>query len=115
VVCGGGLPLGTQAATGNLVSAVLPRAGLNPRQLLVVVHAAAMGLQVSPALLGESPSKRPDGRTLDVLRFLAEGASTREIAARIGVSQMGISRMLTRILDRLRAKAATAIGASNVK
>lgn len=95
VVCGGGLPLGVQSTTGNVVSAVLPRAGLDPRQLLVVVHAVAMGLQVSPALLGESPSRRPDGRTLDVLRLLADGVATREIAARLGYAERTIKGVIS--------------------
>lgn len=101
VVCGGALPLGTQAVTGNAVVAVLPRASLTPEQLLATVHAAASGLRVSPRsdLAG---GIRPDGRSLDVLRMLAEGATTQEIAVCLGYSERtikGVIHVVERALE----------------
>lgn len=104
VVCGGGLPLGRQSATGNAVVAVLPRASLTPEQLLATVHAAAAGLRVSPGQGDSASSIRPDGRSLDVLRMLAEGACTQEIADRLGYSDRTIKGVIHLVERALGAR-----------
>jgi DNA-binding NarL/FixJ family response regulator len=92
VVCG---EAPTRLAEGNQVLAVLPRSTLTPEQLLASIHAAAAGLRVAspqvPAL------SRLDGRRLDVLRLLAAGADTREIARHLGYSDRTIKSVIREI------------------
>lgn len=52
-------------------------------------------------ILANSHALSPRERTIIHLRF-AEGRTQAQIAARIGVSQMHVSRLLTRALERLR-------------
>lgn len=93
VVCG---ELPPALGDGNLVLAVLPRATLTPDQLLASIHAAAAGLRVSP--LEMTPvSPRLDGRRLQVLRMLADGADTREIAFHLGYSDRTIKSVIREI------------------
>jgi len=53
------------------------------------------------SMLGTLPERE---RTIIVLRFFA-GLTQSEIADRVGISQMQVSRLLTRTLDQLRAQA----------
>ena len=92
VVCGDSP---ARLAEGNQVLAVLPRSTLTPEQLLASIHAAAAGLRVSPPAV--SMSSRLDGRRLDVLRLLASGADTREIAQHLGYSDRTIKSVIREI------------------
>jgi DNA-binding CsgD family transcriptional regulator len=92
VVCG---ESPARLAEGNQVLAVLPRSTLTPEQLLASIHAAAAGLRVSPPQV--PVSSRLDGRRLDVLRLLAAGADTREIARHLGYSDRTIKSVIREI------------------
>ncbi|MGH8990340.1 MAG: response regulator transcription factor [Acidimicrobiia bacterium] len=92
VVCGGSPP---RLAEGNQVLAVLPRSTLTPTQLLASIHAAAAGLRVSPPEL--PTASRLEGRRLEVLRLLAAGADTREIARSLGYSDRTIKSVIREI------------------
>ena len=92
VVCG---DVPTRLAEGNHVLAVLPRSTLTPEQLVASIHAAAAGLRVSPP---QAPAAgRLDGRRLAVLRLLANGADTREIAEHLGYSDRTIKSVVREI------------------
>lgn len=84
-------------AKGNAVRAVLPRSTLTPGQLLASIHATAAGLRVSPHDALPAPSRRLDGRRLEVLQMLADGADTREIALRLGYSDRTIKSVIREI------------------
>ncbi len=92
VVCG---DVPTRLAEGNHVLAVLPRSTLTPEQLVASIHAAAAGLRVSPPPV--SVISRLDGRRLEVLRLLADGADTREIAQHLGYSDRTIKSVIREI------------------
>lgn len=92
VVCGEAPP---RLAEGNLVLAALPRSTLTPEQLLASIHAAAAGLMVSASLV--PPVSRLEGRRLEVLRLLASGADTREIALSLGYSDRTIKSVIREI------------------
>jgi DNA-binding CsgD family transcriptional regulator len=92
VVCG---ESPTRLAEGNHVLAVLPRSTLTPEQLLASIHAAAAGLRVSPPQV--PVASRLDGRRLEVLRLLAAGADTREIARHLGYSDRTIKSVIREI------------------
>ncbi|MGH9035398.1 MAG: response regulator transcription factor [Acidimicrobiia bacterium] len=92
VVCG---EAPTRLAEGNQVLAMLPRSTLTPEQLLASIHAAAAGLRVSSPPV--STASRLDGRRLDVLRLLAAGADTREIAQHLGYSDRTIKSVIREI------------------
>ena len=82
-------------AEGNDVLAVLPRSTLTPEQLLASIHAAAAGLRIAPP---QAPVvSRLEGRPLDVLRLLAAGADTREIARHLGYSDRTIKSVIREI------------------
>jgi DNA-binding NarL/FixJ family response regulator len=92
VVCG---EAPHRLAEGNAVLAVLPRSTLTPEQLLASIQAAAAGLRVSPSQV--AVASRLDGRRLDVLRMLAAGADTREIAQHLGYSDRTIKSVIREI------------------
>ncbi len=92
VICGDA-PL--RIAEGNQVLAVQPRSTLTPEQLLASIHAAAAGLRVSPPQA--AVTSRLDGRRLAVLRLLADGADTREIAQHLGYSDRTIKGVVREI------------------
>lgn len=108
VVCGepGGISgtgnLGCVPATGNLILATLPRSTLTAPQLVGTVHAAAAGLRVTPA--EEATRPRMEGRSLEVLRLLASGAGTREIAERLGYSDRTIKSVIHEVQLSLGAR-----------
>ncbi len=93
VVCG---DTPTRLAEGNQVLAVLPRSTLTAEQLLAGIHAAAAGLRVIPLPVAPVVS-RLDGRRLEVLRLLASGADTREIAQHLGYSDRTIKSVVREI------------------
>ena len=73
------------------VAAVLPRRDLTPEQLVSAVRAAASGLRINPP---SATPRRLDQRKVDVLRLLAEGADTREIATTLGYSERTIKSVI---------------------
>lgn len=99
VVCG---DPPSRLAQGNLVLAVLPRATLTAEQIFAGVHAAVVGLQVSPPGMACAP--RLDRRGLGVLELLATGATTREIAGRLGYSDRTIKSVIAQIQLALGAR-----------
>jgi DNA-binding NarL/FixJ family response regulator len=80
------------AHSARRVSAVLPRRSLRSEQLVAAVRAAAVGLSVVPD--AEAPS-RLDGRSISVLRLLAGGRGTREIAQQLGYSERTIKSVIS--------------------
>lgn len=99
VVCG---EVPRDLAAGNEVLAELPRSTLSAGHLLVSVHAAAAGLRVTPP--EKPPVCRLDERRLEVLRLLASGADTREIAQRLGYSDRTIKSVIREIQLTLGAR-----------
>lgn len=93
VVCG---EVPNRVAAGNVVLAELPRGSLTPGHLLVSVQAAAAGLRVVPPQ-PDGASSKLDGRRLEVLRLLATGADTREIARSLGYSDRTIKSVIREI------------------
>ncbi|MEU9918082.1 LuxR C-terminal-related transcriptional regulator [Streptomyces sp. NPDC051001] len=91
---------------------VLSRTGLTEDQVLAAVHAAACGLLVRPG--PSPPTAAPTAgpghndvlpeRMLDVLRLLADGYGTREIADRIGFSERTVKSVVQQARRRLGAR-----------
>ncbi|MEU7577025.1 LuxR C-terminal-related transcriptional regulator [Streptomyces sp. NPDC041068] len=88
---------------------VLSRTGLTEEQVLAAVRAAACGLFVGPL---PPPVRAGDGgqggvlpeRMRDVLRLLADGYGTREIAERIGFSERTVKSVVHQTQLRLGAR-----------
>ncbi len=105
VVCSGDARVPNHGGEINDVVAMLPRSTLTAEQLLAAVHAAAAGLRVSV----RGPDPRPsvatslDSRSQDVLRLLAKGAATREIAERLSYSERTIKSVIREIERALGA------------
>jgi DNA-binding NarL/FixJ family response regulator len=85
---------------GNNVAALLPRSSLTATQLIAAVHAAAAGLRVHANRDGNGRTALDD-RALQVLELMAEGCSTREIAARMHYSERTIKKLVTELEERL--------------
>lgn len=101
VVCGGWGRGNASLARDDRVHAVLARNTVNPDQLVSAVRAAAVGLLVKP--LPQAPCLL-DGRSLDVLQLLAEGAATREISEKLGYSERTIKGIIRDIQVNLGAR-----------
>ena len=89
---------------GALASAILPRRLLSSEQLSVAVRAAAVGLQVNHH--GESAPEgwERDDRHVEVLRLLAQGAGTQDIAASLNYSERTIKSVIHEIERDLGAR-----------
>lgn len=103
VVCTAGGRAG-RGPHGNRVLGVLPRSSLTVEQLVATVRAAAAGLRVSGI-----PSEGPAGgaledRELEVLRLLATGAGTREIAASLCYSERTVKTLIQEVERELGAR-----------
>jgi len=108
VVCSATPTEGRQ--TRNPVMAVLPRAGLTAEQLIATTHAAAAGLHVD---VGERPVQQLSDRGREVLRLLATGADTREIAESLAFSERTIKTLVRELEQELGARSraqAVAVG-----
>jgi DNA-binding NarL/FixJ family response regulator len=104
VVCSG-TPLTPEAVKGtNFVSAVLPRRSVTAEQLSVSVRAAAVGLQVSPVTSTQLGWWQSDARYVKVLRLLAEGAGTHDIAESLSYSERTIKGLIPGIERELGAR-----------
>jgi DNA-binding NarL/FixJ family response regulator len=88
----------------NFVSAVLPRRSVTAEQLSASVRAAAVGLQVSTAASDQSAWWQSDGRYVEVLRLLAQGAGTHDIAASLSYSERTIKGIIQGIERELGAR-----------
>jgi DNA-binding NarL/FixJ family response regulator len=102
VVCSAGSSLRRFDARDNTVLGVLPRSSLTPRQLLAAVHAAAAGFRID--VDAHPSSSRLNDRTVEVLRLLAEGASTQEIAESLRYSERTIKGLIQELEQELGAR-----------
>jgi DNA-binding NarL/FixJ family response regulator len=105
VVCCASPPADGLAAARISTMALLPRSTLTPAQLIATVRAVAAGLRVDVSALAEPATDRPlDRRRLEVLRLLAEGASTREIGESLAYSDRTIKALIHDIERELGAR-----------
>ncbi len=81
--------------------AIVPRARLTPDQLTGAVAAVAAGFTIRPQSARAEPL---DERSRQVLRLLADGAGTREIAAEIGYSERTIKSVIQHLESELGAR-----------
>lgn len=95
-------PWGRANWSGNKLMGVLPRETLTPQQLVGAVHAAAAGLEVYFGMPPEAG--RLDDRSLNVLRLLAQGADTSEIASGLGCSDRTIKAVIQEIKRQFGAR-----------
>jgi DNA-binding CsgD family transcriptional regulator len=92
-----------RVAAGNEVVGVLHRDTLTGAQLRATVHAAASGLRVNAHADGEAPQPL-EPRSLLVLELIADGYSTREIAARMSYSERTIKKVITALQGRFATR-----------
>lgn len=85
----------------NDVVGVLPRSNLRPAQLVNGIRAAASGLQVN---MLDTPAGMLSPRHVEVLRLLAAGAATRQMADQLGYSERTIKHAVAEILEELGAR-----------
>jgi DNA-binding CsgD family transcriptional regulator len=86
------------------VQAILPRRTMTPEQLTATVRAAAVGLRVTPST-DDSSGRLPAGeRQLGVLRLLANGAGTREIADTMHYSERTVKAAIREVVSALGAR-----------
>lgn len=104
--------MGSGGADGSQVAAVLVRQAVTPEQLVNGVRAAAVGLRVTDL---ETTSSELDDRSLEVLRMLADGASTTEIATGLGWSERTIKTVIADIQRYLRSRTRTQAVAEAVR
>ena len=86
----------------NRVAGILPRASLTPEQLLGATRAAAAGLEVQVA--EDDEPRRVDGRTLEILRLLADGADTQQISQHLHRSARAVKGDISQIQRELAAR-----------
>lgn len=97
-------PLSPEEVNGpNFVSAVLPRRSLTAEQLSAAVRAAAVGLRIAPVTTGRT-AWHADGRYVEVLRLLAQGAGTQDIAQSLSYSERTIKGLIQGIERELGAR-----------
>jgi DNA-binding NarL/FixJ family response regulator len=104
VVCGRLPALSSGGGDHNRVFGTVPRNTLTTEQLLAAVHAAAVGLHVDgdPPAAGET--KDFDERQQRVLRMLAEGADTIEIAECLRYSERTVKSLIKEVEQHLGAR-----------
>jgi DNA-binding NarL/FixJ family response regulator len=86
---------------GRAVVGFLPQRTLHPAQLLPAVRAAAAGLRVGVQV---APTPDFDGRSVEVLRLLADGAGPREISRELGYSERTIKSVIADVTRDLGAR-----------
>lgn len=91
------------AGAHDPVLGVLPRGSLTAPLLLAAVHAAVAGLSVGMNPAGADASLL-DARRREVLRLLADGASTAEISRALHCSERTVKAAITDLKRRLRAR-----------
>jgi DNA-binding CsgD family transcriptional regulator len=105
---------GHAAAGGvNDVVGVLDQSTLTAAQLRATVHAAAAGLRITGAAVDAAPQLDP--RSRQVLEMLADGFSTREIAARMSYSERTIKKLVTRLQHYFNARSRAQIVACAIR
>jgi DNA-binding CsgD family transcriptional regulator len=105
---------GPGAAGGiNDVVGVLDRSTLTAAQLRATVHAAAAGLRITGVSRDAAPQL--DSRSRQVLEMLADGFSTREIAARMSYSERTIKKLVTRLQHHFNARSRAQIVACAIR
>ncbi|CAN5780152.1 hypothetical protein BH23ACT10_BH23ACT10_38000 [soil metagenome] len=104
------MPVGARST----VLGVLPRRSLTACQLAAAVHAAVAGLSVG--MSGEIASPLGlDPRRREVLRLLADGASTAEISRRLHCSERTVKASITDLKRRLRARNRAHVVAAGIR
>lgn len=84
----------TSKVMATKVMATLPHDGLTGDQLVASVRAAAAGLRVEGASSGSAVEPVLDLRRIEVLRLLATGATTREIARKLQLSERTVKTLV---------------------
>lgn len=113
-------PDAVEAATAAGVAALLCRSEADHRQLAAAIRRAHQGDAARPSAAGArglAPVRRPEfgrdwaktadglsGRDRDVLRYLAEGCDTAEIARRLAYSEPTIKNVIQRLFEQLQAR-----------
>ena len=97
VVCSARPALRVPLAAGAVLRGILPRSTLTPQQLMATVRAAAAGLHVGVHGGDAGEPARLDHRSLEILRLLADGAGTREIATSLSYSERTIKALIREI------------------
>jgi DNA-binding NarL/FixJ family response regulator len=90
----------SNALAGNDVAGLLQRRSLTVSQVLVTVRAAAAGLRIE-ARSEDASGAELDPRGLRVLELIADGCTTREIAALMNYSERTIKKLINELEDRL--------------
>lgn len=93
------------------VYSLLPRRSMTPDQLISAVRAAASRLKTFPP---EAPASI-SVRTRDVLRLMADGAGTREMAEKLGYSQRTIKAAIADALVAMGANSRAHAAAEAVR
>jgi DNA-binding NarL/FixJ family response regulator len=88
----------------NVVLGVLPRRELTAEQLTATVRAAAAGLHVNAALLSKDRGATIDQRSVEILRLLAQGAGTQDIAYALRYSERTIKGLISDVEHELGAR-----------
>ncbi len=101
VVCADGSEENRDLVGRNDVGALLSRATVTPDQLVGAVHAVGAGLRLTQESNGLAEL---DQRSLAVLRLLADGASTRDIASELGYSERTVKAVIATIASRLGSR-----------
>jgi DNA-binding NarL/FixJ family response regulator len=86
------------------VQAILPRRTTTPDQLTAAVRAAAVGLRVIAGTDHPSGQLAVGERQLRVLRLLASGAGTREIAHAMHYSERTVKASISEVVRALSAR-----------
>ncbi|CAN5866524.1 hypothetical protein BH23ACT10_BH23ACT10_40530 [soil metagenome] len=103
-------PVGTRST----VLGVLPRGSLTAPQLTAAVHAAMAGLSVG--LTGDTSAPPGlDQRRREVLRLLADGASTAEISRHLHCSERTVKATITDLKRRLHARNRAHVVAAGIR
>ncbi|MGH2892204.1 MAG: response regulator transcription factor [Solirubrobacteraceae bacterium] len=106
---------GHAAAGGaNDVVGVLDRSTLTAAQLRATVHAAAAGLRIAGVSVDDA-APQLDARSRQVLEMLADGFSTREIAARMSYSERTIKKLVTHLQEYFDARSRAQIVARAIR
>jgi DNA-binding NarL/FixJ family response regulator len=87
----------------NEIAGILSQETLTAAQLRATVHAAATGLRINEQHANGSPDVLQE-RDRRILEYMADGYSTREIAAQLSYSERTIKKVITGLQERLAAR-----------
>lgn len=107
-------PTDVPVGARNPVLGVLPRRSLTAPQLLAAVRATIAGLSVGLASGSTSPTGL-DLRRREVLRLLADGASTAEISRLLHCSERTVKAAITDLKRRFRARNRAHVVAAGIR